>query len=243
MSINTLLTGKLKNQPCSQKSSHLWCKYIKMLFKLTTYFSLVRKCTKPIKPKVTLQVASDTGQTKDVVTPIPIIAALFHNDTSIMLAHGHNLILTFENVVPNPYEKMQCLIRKDPRQAQTSKDNDVTLKTKQLVADKHVEYLTPHTSNNFKTKRKGDDVTTEVPMEQRLENLTLNKLNTGVPKQDNLAQLLVQGLHSKDKKMLQSVLCKRDETIVRNTVKRLPMVVVVPLLTELTNLVQGRTLA
>lgn len=58
-----------------------------------------RKCGKPVKPKVTIQVASDTGQSKELVTPLPILAAFFHEDTSIMIAHGNNVLLTFENVV------------------------------------------------------------------------------------------------------------------------------------------------
>lgn len=79
-------------------------------------------------------------------------------------------------------------------------------------------------------------------MEQRLENLTLNKLDSGVPRVDNVAQLLVQGLHSKDKTILKNVLSRRDENVVRNTIRRLPMQVIVPLITELTTLIQGKTL-
>lgn len=117
-------------------------------------------------------------------------------------------------------------------------------KSKQPLVDKNVEYQTPYTSSTLKqSKRKTGDISAEVPMEQRLENLTLNQLDSGVPKQDNLAQLLVQGLHSKDNTILQSVLCKRDENVVKNTIKRLPMQVIIPLLAELTALIQGKTLA
>lgn len=140
---------------------------------------------------------------------------------------------------------MQCLIRKDPRQVVTAETKtEVLTKLKQPVVDKNVEYQTPYTSTNLKQiKRKTGTTSAEVPMEQRLENLTLNKLDSGIPKQDNLAQLLLQGLHSKDHTILQSVLCKRDEIVVKNTIKRLPMQVIMPLLQELTSLIQGKTLA
>lgn len=141
--------------------------------------------------------------------------------------------------IPSSYEKIQCLIRKDPRKVLTTKENDVS-KTRQPIIDKNVQYLTPHTAP-VPLKRKGKDIGNEVPMEQRLENLTLNKLE-GIPRVDNVAHLLLQGLHSKDKTILRNVLCKRDENVIRNTIRRLPMQVIIPLLTELTTLVQGKTL-
>lgn len=79
-------------------------------------------------------------------------------------------------------------------------------------------------------------------MEERLENLTLSKLDTGVPKSNNLAQLLVQGLHSKDKSMLKTVLHVDDEEIIKNTVSRLPINVIIPLVNELNYYIQGKTL-
>lgn len=141
--------------------------------------------------------------------------------------------------VPNSYEKVQCLVRQDPRKTETKKENDIT-KTKQPIVDKTVQYVTPHTTA-VAQKRKNRERGHEAPMEERLENLTLNRLEGGVPKVDNVAQLLVQGLHSKDKTILQTVLCKRDESVIQSTVRRLPMPVIVPLLTELTALIRGKT--
>lgn len=67
------------------------------LFYCFTLFHF-RKCGKPLKPKVTLQVAADSGQSKDIVSSIPILAARFQNDASLLIAYGSNFI-TFENVV------------------------------------------------------------------------------------------------------------------------------------------------
>lgn len=58
-----------------------------------------RKCSKPFKPKTTLQVVSDTGQSNDMVTPIRIIGAIYRDDDTLCIGHGTEIILTFENVV------------------------------------------------------------------------------------------------------------------------------------------------
>lgn len=80
-------------------------------------------------------------------------------------------------------------------------------------------------------------------MEKRLENLTLNSTGSNAPKGDNVAQLLVQGLHSKDKSILFSVLSRRDENVIKNSVKRLPVTVLEPLIQELNKYIQGKTLS
>lgn len=119
-----------------------------------------------------------------------------------------------------------------------------------------VNYIS-HTSA-VSTKRK-TGVEEEIPMEQRflllllllqffyinffrLENLTLSKSDRKVPRVDNVAQLLLQGLHSKDRSILRTALCNKDETVIRNTVKRLPVTVFEGLINELSSLVHGKTI-
>ncbi|XP_018566878.1 WD repeat-containing protein 43 [Anoplophora glabripennis] len=201
------------------------------------------KCNKPFKPKTTLQVVSDTGQSNEVVTPIRIIGAIYRDDETLCLGYGTEILLTFENVEISAYKKVQCLVRKDPRTVSISKE-DQTLKTRTPVVNDSVQYLTPLTSSVATTKRKSEG-TMEIPMEKRLENLTLNKsdLVKGVPKVDNLSQLLIQGLHSKDQDILRTVLYRKDDSVIRNTVKRLPVSALIPLIQELTQLLKGKTLA
>ncbi|CAH0546158.1 unnamed protein product [Brassicogethes aeneus] len=200
------------------------------------------KCGKPLKPKTTLQVVSDTGQNKSLVVPIKIFGSIFRDDNTLCIGHGTEIIITFENITITTYQKLHCLVRKDPRRVQSANENEVT-KIKTPIVGNDVLYVTPQTSAVGASKRKNDGQQ-EVPMEKRLENLTLNKLDSasGVPKGDNVAQLLVQGLHSKDKKILNQVLLKRDDNIIRNTVRRLPITVVVPLVEELnTKYLKGKT--
>ena len=59
-----------------------------------------RKCSKPLKPKVTVQIASDTGQSqsKDAVQPIPILGAK-KQGSDILIAYGNPIFLSFETIV------------------------------------------------------------------------------------------------------------------------------------------------
>lgn len=59
------------------------------------------------------------------------------------------------------------------------------------------------------------------------------------PKADTLATLLTQGLQSNDKKILNNVLQNQSELIIRNTVRRLPIAVIVPLVQELSKRMHG----
>uniref|UniRef100_A0A6P7GDA3 WD repeat-containing protein 43 n=1 Tax=Diabrotica virgifera virgifera TaxID=50390 RepID=A0A6P7GDA3_DIAVI len=201
------------------------------------------KSGKPIKPKTTIQVVSDTGQSEEeVVNPIRIVGAFHRDSETLCIGHGTDVLLTFENIVPNTSRKLHCLIRQDPQKLKSQKNLQST-KTITPVVNDSVQYLTPETSVISSTKRKNDG-TLEVPMEKRLENLSLGKAEGGkVPKADNVAQLLIQGLHSKDKKILRTVLYQKNEEVVRNTVKRLPVTAFVPLLQELASYIQGKTLS
>ncbi|XP_049963453.1 WD repeat-containing protein 43 isoform X2 [Schistocerca serialis cubense] len=196
------------------------------------------KCQKPLKPKVTVQIASDTGQNKETVTPIPIIGAHLCDESTVLIAHGNMVFLTFEKIVPNCYEKVLCLVRKDPRQPAVTKEES-SLKVKIPETEGNVQYMQAPATTPAKRSRR---VQSEVPMEERLENLQLKEpeQNRTAPRGDSLAHLLVQALHSKDKKMLHSALFRNEDKIINNTVQRLPLQAVAPLVKELATLLHGR---
>lgn len=82
----------------------------------------------------------------------------------------------------------------------------------------------------------------EIPLEERLDNLALaSTASSDTPKKDNMAQLLIQGLQSKDKAILQNVLFRTEENIINSTVKNLPIQALVPLLRELTAFLHNKT--
>merc|ERR1719420_2106479 len=63
---------------------------------------------------------------------------------------------------------------------------------------------------------------------------------TTTPRTDTLAQLLAQGLHSNDPRILDSVLDRADLELIDNTVKKIPAEAVVPLVTVLQKYIKGR---
>lgn len=60
-----------------------------------------------------------------------------------------------------------------------------------------------------------------------------NDAITTPPRTDSLLQLLLQGLHNRDQKILDSVLDRADEDLIDQTVRKLPVEGVVPLIEEL----------
>lgn len=201
------------------------------------------KCSKPLKPRVTVQIASDTGQSqsKDAVLPIPILGAK-KQGSNILIAHGSSVFLSFETICPTGPEKVLCLVRRDPRENVASRDGVIS-KVKVPETSDNVEYISQTAAVVMSAKR-GKKLKSDVPMEERLGNLSLTKQETGSyepPRSDSMAHLLMQGLHSKDKKILQSVLMRNDPVLISNTVTRLSLQCTVPLIKELVTLVQGKT--
>ena len=56
---------------------------------------------------------------------------------------------------------------------------------------------------------------------------------TTPPRTDSLLQLLLQGLHNQDRRILDSVLDRADESMIDATVKKLPVEAIIPLIQEL----------
>jgi len=97
------------------------------------------------------------------------------------------------------------------------------------------------------TKRNRTVSGSQLLLKDRLENLSLNT-DTNTPKristqERNVAHLLMQGLSSKNKNLLMTALFTKNETIIRNTIARLPVQAITPLLKELTIMLQGKTYA
>lgn len=115
------------------------------------------------------------------------------------------------------------------KQKKTESDNQV-LNVATPITENNVEYLNAVSSTSLKKPVK----TVEIPMETRLENLTVGD---GIkPNAKNMAHLLVQGLHNKDINILKLVLRQKDEETVRLTVKRLPAQYIVSLVNELSTM-------
>ncbi|EDV98414.1 WD repeat-containing protein 43 [Drosophila grimshawi] len=195
---------------------------------------------KYIKPKVSLQIASDGG---DVVEPIHAVAAHFVYDAQrsheILFGYGNRRLLQFERYTPNYAEKLNVIVRTDPKKLYAKKQSGsgaAALKTQTpIVQSKQVEYNSALPISKKKVRN-------EVPMEARLQNLSIqaSKLAGGKLQSQSKTQLLMQALHSQDQSMLHAVLDTNDAKTVQLTLDRLPLEYISPLINELSVLLQGK---
>lgn len=202
--------------------------------------------SKPLKPSLSIAVAADVSQ-KDTVQQIPILAGQLTQDEKLLLAYDSYLNLTFEKVAPDFSDKVQCLIRSERSDAKKSKEKkeEAVSKVKSTAIEGNVEYLAPGMGVQPQ-KRNRTTSGSQLLLKDRLENLSLNAdTNTPgrVPMKGANTQLLMQGLNSKDKTILATVLFTKDETLIRNTIAKLPVQAITPLLKELTVMLQGKTYA
>ncbi|XP_024890488.1 WD repeat-containing protein 43 [Temnothorax curvispinosus] len=201
--------------------------------------------TKPLKPSLNIVVAADVNQ-KETVQQIPILAGHLTEDEKLLLAYGNYLNLTFEKVKPDFSDKMQCLIRSEKLDTKKSKERkeETISKVKPTAIEDDVEYLAPGIGIPTQ-KRSRTTSGSQLLLKDRLENLSLNAdANTPgrIPtKGANMTQLLMQALNSKDKTILTTVLFTKNETVIRNTIAKLPVQAITPLLKELTLMLQGKT--
>jgi hypothetical protein len=192
-----------------------------------------------------------------------ILSAQISNDLErhILLSYGNFIRPIFERISYNECDKNTTLIRKDSIELSTPSlvvDSGFT-KIKSPVKPKNATVMGPAgmapirqsinsnnissnsiTVNNNKTESnaKQNDIT--LSFEERLQ-VTDEKLSTiesksnsiEPPTSDSLVHLLVQGLQSKDKQMLETVLSNKDEKLIRNTIKKLPIECIALFLYEL----------
>ncbi|KAM6083491.1 WD repeat-containing protein 43 isoform 2-T2 [Chlamydotis macqueenii] len=182
-------------------------------------------CKKPLTSNCTIQIATPGNEGDPTPKPVPILAAAFCTDKqSLLLVYGNTLQPIIEKVVKTPV---------------------VNSDTKVLVPGipGHSTAVKTPSSGKEKKKNKRKPGETEESIEERLEALDIDvsKVKTpgGLPQTDSFAVLLVQGLESNDAEILNRVLNTRKENVIKNTVARMPIHAVIPLLHELTKRLQG----
>lgn len=197
-----------------------------------------RLLVKPSKPQLTIEIANDSPQ---LVEPIPICTVLMtiaRAQKQIQIGYGDRKILHFELILPEFNEKRQILIRSGlkSKQSEANKRSINALKTiTPIINMDDVEFQTIDA-----VPRKGQK-TIEMPLETRLENLTFDSTKSSEKQGRNIAQLLVQALHSHDANLLKMVFANKDEQLIRSTLKRLPPQYIGSLVAELTALAQKKT--
>ncbi|XP_060063671.1 WD repeat-containing protein 43-like [Ylistrum balloti] len=210
------------------------------------------KLQQPVRPKVTIQVATP-GAKEEIPRPIPVLAVHICDDKSdnILLVYGNFLKPVFEKL---PYKNTDadiCLIRQDKSRGSIQVEESTVSKIKTPAVSRDMTVLVPElmapsvpsiTATGKRHKRKTS--TSEMTIEARLNAIGMGaskaeKAMKTPPKTDGLARLLAQGLLSKDHKIINNVLNQND-LVIENTVKRLPLRFIIPLVQHLTILMQGR---
>ncbi|XP_036605526.1 WD repeat-containing protein 43 [Trichosurus vulpecula] len=209
-------------------------------------------CKKPLTSNCTIQIATSGKDKESTPTPIPVLAAAFCSDKqSLLLVYGSHLQPAIERVSLNSREPHMCLIR--DVNCWTPKIGIAVTKVRTPVMNSEAKVLGPGipghraaikpTLETEKTESKRRLKEKEqVSIEERLGAMdidTTKKERKGDLKADSYPVLLVQGLESNDCYMLNKVLQTRKDTLIRNTVLRIPVYAVIPLLNELTKRLQG----
>eukprot|EP00090_Calanus_glacialis_P015613 TRINITY_DN2460_c0_g1_i2.p1 TRINITY_DN2460_c0_g1~~TRINITY_DN2460_c0_g1_i2.p1 ORF type:complete len:606 (-),score=281.26 TRINITY_DN2460_c0_g1_i2:53-1870(-) len=171
-----------------------------------------------------------------------VTAARIYMD-SITIAYGEGMDMVMEQLDMENMDQDTCLVRESivTKSGKTGGVTDlVTPRT-----DGQVVFLAPGSSlgrgQGKRKTAKEDDAS--LPVEDRVSLLSTQPSTTAVgaaPRTDTLAQLLAQGLHSNDTRILDSVLDRADLELIDNTVKRIPAEAVVPLVSVLQKYIKGR---
>jgi len=204
-----------------------------------------KKQKKPLKPWKSLTVAAEKKDAKGRVAQIPIVAARLNKQNGVAVGFGLAVRPMLERLQLEDMETSHCLVRsnevsKDAQEEEFSRT--VTPKT-----DGAVTFLAPGVSLPVGTgklgkrkqaaKKEGEE---SLPMEDRLALLSTVDGSKTPPRTDTLAQLLAQGLHSNDQRILSSVLDRADPDLIDNTVRRVPAEAIVPLVQTLMRFIKGR---
>ncbi|XP_045781025.1 WD repeat-containing protein 43 [Maniola jurtina] len=187
--------------------------------------------TKPIKPTLTIQVTSEDAQ------PLPLQCCRLPTSGDLLLGYTNGTALLFEKIIPDLKTKTQVLIRGNAKlKGPKSNKKQTDLST----AEKDVTYVEPMGGVSRKRATPGGKV--EVSMQARLENLTVDiSSRSRSAVSHNLTKLLIQGLHSHDKKLILLVLQKDDPAVASSTVSHLPPDYIPALIEQLVDMAQRKT--
>jgi len=186
------------------------------------------------QPLKTVRVKTGQGVTR-TVTAVGMVK------DNVSIAYGEGMDIAVEQMNIENLEQNTSLVREKVvvKSGQSESVTDVvTPKT-----DGQVVFLAPGTSlstGKRKAEKADDD---SLPVEERISLLSTDPSTpstTTTPRTDTLAQLLAQGLHSNDPRILDSVLDRADMELIDNTVKKIPAEAVVPLVTVLQKYIKGR---
>ncbi|KAH9375486.1 hypothetical protein HPB48_016366 [Haemaphysalis longicornis] len=202
------------------------------------------RCKTPLQPKFTIQIASEAQNGRaPKPQPVPVLAAAFSQDDALVMCYNSFLRPSFERLsITSPELQAQTwLVRQVQPPVPCTVEDGVSLVKAASAAFEGGDTLAPRSPGAQRPRRPRSRLarSTQLPMEERLRASTRRPSRSRratasePPRADNLSQLLLQGLQSDDPKLLNSVLQRTDEMLIKNTVRRLPLSSILSLLKEL----------
>ncbi|XP_073230226.1 WD repeat-containing protein 43-like isoform X1 [Porites lutea] len=230
-------------------------------------YSLNGGVKKPLRPTRTIQLTSSEKE-DGTPSPIPVmcIRLLVEAEPSVQVAFGSTVKPQFETLAYSTMEEHTCLMRENSsnlllnngtqeslqvtkgqnsRQATTTLGaGNMALATPSVAAE---EGQTKGTKGKGKKRSEERVRPEEQSIEERLKAINTASADTqrrkasGPPTADSLVQMLIQALHSQDNNLLEDVLWQggKKETVMKNTIKGLPVTLTVPFLTELVHKIEA----
>jgi len=138
----------------------------------------------------------------------------------------------------------QSAVVKDRKQSPAPSIGSIAEDQSEKQPNVEAETHTATSNRGGGTKRKNSESnkTDAMSVADRIKLLSHDQNQKSTPpRTDSVLQLLLQGLNSKDKRILESVLERVDEELINDTVKRLPLEAILPLLETLHHYIQGKT--
>lgn len=192
---------------------------------LLVYFNhqLNGKIGKVVKRMHTVEIVDDLSS-----NILPVTGVKMSSDSMVAIAYGHSPFFNFETIdISNLKKNKVTLTRKDKHLNRVSSNKESVKET-----DDQAEYVSYGNRRN----------TGDVAMEERLGNLSIgNPVISDKYSPYNLSNLLTQGLESKDRSLLESVLFRKDPQVIAETVSKLPVSALAPLIGQLNTMILGKT--
>ncbi|CAB4056584.1 UTP5 [Lepeophtheirus salmonis] len=201
---------------------------------------------KPLKPISVVHIAADKDK-NGKVQPLPVLCSEFNDMNDIRIVYGNGTTPQFEVLKIEELEKETCLTRSvhSEEGLKATMENASGYTSNLQVPSVKSGVVVPSSGATKRKAQESSHVSTanndSLTMMDRLKLLSKDfDPKTSPPRSDSLLQLLLQGLHNKDEKILSSVLDRTEINIIDNTVKKLPVEAIIPLIEELHKYLRGR---
>ncbi|XP_039283459.1 WD repeat-containing protein 43 [Nilaparvata lugens] len=194
----------------------------------------------PLKPTYSILVSSNKEQEKSTDSGLIPVTAVRMQQSKLKICYGFSTFICFESLAIDTIDSDTFLVRQDPRITIRKSEEQKFNKVRNVAVEENAEFINPaviHRSSKRDWEEMHDD--NHIPLESLIDGMNISSKTKAAG--DSMTLMLVQGLNSKDKKILTNILRESNKDKILHTVERLPLQAVMPLVTFLTSLIQSPT--